>query len=57
VEIAGPLAYDGQGWDAAARWHIPLNYELSNIGMTPATDVEFIADILPFVVSGWSSDL
>lgn len=55
IEIAtgGPLAYDAIGWDAGTRWHIPIKFKLTNTGNTPATGVDFHAQIRPFMISYW----
>lgn len=53
VNVAGPLAYDAKGWDAGVRWHIPLKYNLRNLGKTPATNVSFFAEIIPYVIPCW----
>jgi hypothetical protein len=50
VEIGGLLAYDAQGWDAGIRWHIALKYRLQHLGKTPATNVSFFGEIIPFVL-------
>lgn len=51
VDLASDLAYDGEGWNAGTRWHIKLGYRLKNLGKTPATNVSFFAEIVPFVIS------
>lgn len=53
AEVAGPLAFSAEGWDAGVRWHIPLKYRLHNLGKTPATNVSFFAQIIPFTISHW----
>ncbi len=56
VDIAGSLAYDDKDWDAGVRWHIPLKYTMRNIGKTPATNVSFFAEVIPFVLSHRPAD-
>jgi hypothetical protein len=56
VAIAGPLAYDARGWDAGARWHIPIKFRVTNTGNTPATNVDLHADVRPFMIGYWPAD-
>lgn len=57
VEIASPLAYDDAGWDAGIRWHIALKYRLHHLGKTPATNVSFFGEIIPFTISHWPANM
>ena len=57
VEIGGPLAYDANDWDAGIRWHIPLRYKLQHLGKTPATKVSFFAEIIPFTLPHWPTNM
>ncbi|MEO7863654.1 MAG: hypothetical protein ABIU05_25105 [Nitrospirales bacterium] len=57
AKIAGPLAYDATGWDAGIRWHIPLQYGLQHLGKTPATKVSFFAEIIPWTLPHWPTNM
>lgn len=57
IQIAGPLAFDATGWDAGKRWHIPVQFRLTNTGNTPATNVDFHAEIRPFMIAYWAENL
>lgn len=56
MEIISPLAYDAAGWDAGTRWHILFKYRLTNTGNTPATNVDFFANMMPFLIGYWPED-
>jgi hypothetical protein len=56
VEIAGPLAYDAEGWDAGVRWHVPVKYRLRHLGKAPATNVSFFGALIPFVMASWPAE-
>ena len=34
----------------ASRWHIPIKFRLTNTGNTPAINVDFYADMRPYMV-------
>ena len=53
VEPIGALAYDDKGWNAGARWYVPIRYKLRNSGASPANGVSFFASIRPFNISVW----
>lgn len=56
VEIAGPLDFDAYYW-SNTNWHLPLKYRLQHLGKTPATDVSFNAEMIPWILPQQSQDL
>jgi hypothetical protein len=54
ITIVGPLTYDS-GKLGEREWHIPIQYQLRNMGKTPAINVSFSAKIVPLVFKNKSS--
>jgi hypothetical protein len=49
VNLGGPLTADASGW------HIPLTYQLKNLGRTPGIDVSFFAHAIPTILAHQTS--